>query len=161
MATRKFIDYGNLNRQALTWLTEKNRRIQGSTGERPIDRLKVENLKLLPTFNKYHRFLTEARKVQRDALVSFDGVRYGVPWQYSGREVVVRQTDCTIDILFDDHVVIATHQKHYTLRSTCYLEGQYQGIKEVEGHLYPKPKATKLLSLEVQRRSLKIYDILS
>ena len=72
--------------------------------------------------------------------MSFDGVRYGVPWQYSGREVVVRQTDCTIDILFDDHVVIATHQKHYTLRSTCYLEGQYQGIKEVEGHLTPNQR---------------------
>jgi len=64
--------------------------------------------------------LTEVRKVQRDALVSFDGVRYGVPWQYSGREVVVRQRDCTIDILFDDHV-IAMHQKRYTSRSTCYL----------------------------------------
>jgi len=99
------------------------------------------------------------RKVQRDALESFDGVRYGVPWQYSGREVVVRQTDCTIDILFDDHV-IATHQKRYTLRSTCYLEGQYQGIKEAEGRPYPKPTATKLMPLEVQKRSLEVYDVL-
>jgi hypothetical protein len=70
LADRKFTDYGDLSRQALTWLTEKNRRIHGSTGERPIDRLKVENLKPLPSLNKYHRFLAEVRKVQKDALVS-------------------------------------------------------------------------------------------
>lgn len=160
LADRKFTDYGDLNRQALTWLTEKNRRIHGSTGERPIDRLKVENLKPLPTFNKYHRFLTEARKVQKDALLSYDGVRYGVPWRYSGYEVMVREVGGTIEILCDEKV-IATHQKCYASRSTHYLEGQYQGIKEAEGCLYPKPKATKLTSLEVQRRPLKVYDILS
>ncbi|WP_213698812.1 hypothetical protein [Acetomicrobium sp.] len=33
--------------------------------------------------------------------------------------------------------------------------------KEAEGRLYPKPTATKLASLEVQRRSLVVYDVLS
>ncbi len=160
LAGRRFSDYGDLNLQALSWCDEKNRRIHGSTGERPIDRLKEENLKPLPTFNKYHRFLTEVRKVQKDALVSYDGVRYGVPWQYSGHEVMVRELSGTIEILYDEQV-IATHQKRYTSRSTCYLEAQYQGIKEAEGRLYPKPRATKLASLEVQRRSLVVYDVLS
>jgi len=70
LAGRLFSDYGDLNRQALTWCDEKNRRIHGSTRERPIDRLKAEDLKPLPTLNKYHRFLAEVRKVQKDALVS-------------------------------------------------------------------------------------------
>ena len=100
MADRKFTDYGDLNRQALTWLTEKNMRIHGSTGERSIDRLKVENLKPLPTFNKYYRFLTK-----------------------------VREVGGTIEILCDKKV-IAMHQKCYTSRSTHYLEGQYQGINK-------------------------------
>jgi len=63
------------------------------------------------------------RKVQKDALVSYD-VRYDVSWQYSGHEVVVRELSGTIEILYDEKV-IATHQKRYTSRSTCYLEGQY------------------------------------
>ncbi len=160
LAGRRFSDYGDLNQQALSWCDEKNRRIHGSTGERPIDRLKEENLKPLPIFNNYRMFLTEVRKVQRDALVSYDGVRYGVPWQYSGQEVMVRELSGTIEILCDEKV-IASHQKRYTSRSTCYLEGQYQGIKEAEGRLYPKPIARKLASLEVQRRSLVVYDVLS
>jgi len=61
---------------------------------------------------------------------------------------MVREVGGTIEILCDEKL-IATHQKCYTSRSTCYLEGQYQGIKEAEGRLYPKPKATKLSSLEV------------
>ncbi len=148
IAGRRFSDYCDLNRQALSWCDEKNRRIHGSTGERPIDRLKEENLKPLPTFNKYRMFMTEARKVQKDALVSYDGVRYGVPWQYSGHEVLVRELSGTIEILYDEKV-IATHQKRYTSRSTCYLEAQYQGIKKAEGRLYPKPRATKLASTEL------------
>ena len=123
LAGRRFSDYGDLNRQALSWCDEKNRRIHGSTGERPIDRLKEENLKPLPTFNKYRMFMTEARKVQKDALVSYD-VRYDVSWQYSGQEVMVRELSGTIEILCDEKV-IASHQKRYTSRSTCYLEGQY------------------------------------
>jgi len=160
LAGRRFSDYGDLNRQALTWCDEKNGRIHGSTGERPIGRLKAENLKPLPSLDKYRMFMTEVRKVQKDALVSYDGVRYGALWQYSGHEVMVRELSGTIEILCDEKV-IASHQKRYTSRSTCYLEGQYQGIKEAEGRLYPKPRATKLASLEVQRRSLVVYDVLS
>jgi len=73
---------------------------------------------------------------------------------------MVREVDGTIEI-FCDEKMIATHQKQYASRSTCYLEGQYQGIKEAEGRLYPKPMATKLSSLEVQKRSLVVYDVLS
>jgi len=60
----------------------------------------------------------------------------------------VRELSGTIEILYDEKV-IATHQKRYTSRSTCYLEAQYQGIKKAEGRLYPKPRATKLASTEL------------
>ena len=62
----------------------------------------------------------------------------------------MRELSGTIEILCDEKV-IATHQKRYTSRSTCYLEAQYQGIKEAEGRLYSKPTAIKLTYLEVQR----------
>ena len=72
------------------WCEKKNRRIHGTSGERPIDRLKKENLKPPSALDKYQNFLEEARKVHKDGFLSFDGVRYGVPWQYSGKEVVIR-----------------------------------------------------------------------
>ncbi|ABB14982.1 IS21-like element ISChy4 family transposase [Carboxydothermus hydrogenoformans] len=156
---RKFVDYGDLNRQAIVWCEKKNRRIHGTTGERPIDRLKKENLKPLPALDKYQKFLEEARKVHKDGFLSFDGVRYGVPWQYSGKEVVVRDKNGKIEILYDGKV-IAVHEKHYRSRSTVFLKDQYKGLKEAEGMFYPRPKAIKLSSLEVEKRPLGVYESL-
>lgn len=136
---------------------KKNRRIHGTTGKRPVNRLKEENLKPLPSLEKYQRFLEEERKVYKDALLSFDGVRYGVPWQYSGKKVVVRDKNDKIEILYDGKV-IATHEKHYRLRTTVFLKDQYKGVKEVEGMLYPRPREIKIFSLEVEKRSLEVYE---
>ncbi|KKC30139.1 integrase core subunit [Caldanaerobacter subterraneus subsp. pacificus DSM 12653] len=42
--------------------------------------------------DKYQKFLEELRKVHKDGLLSYDGVRYKVPWQYSSKEAVMRTT---------------------------------------------------------------------
>ncbi|KKC30566.1 hypothetical protein EV203_13712 [Caldanaerobacter subterraneus] len=157
---RRFLDYGDLNRQTVEWCEKKNRRVHGTTGERPIDRLKRENLKPLPSLDKYQKFLEEPRKVHKDGLLSYDGVRYGVPWQYSGKEVVVREKNGKIEILYDSKV-IAVHDKRYRSRSTVFLKDQYKGLKAAEGMFYPRPKAIKLFSLEVERRSLSLYESLA
>jgi len=49
MPGRSFTDLGDLNRQARQWCDEQNRRIHGTTGERPIDRLAQEKLGMLPS----------------------------------------------------------------------------------------------------------------
>ena len=156
---RRFTDYGDLNRQAIEWCDRKNKRIHGTTGERPIDRLKEENLKPLPAPDKYQRFMEEVRKVHKDGLLSFGGVRYGVPWQYSGKEVVVRERNGKIEILYEGKV-IATHEKRYRSRGVVFLKDQYKGLKEAEGMIYPKPIAIKVSSLEVEKRSLGVYQSL-
>jgi len=56
--------------------------------------------------------------------------------------------------------VIATHEKHYRLRSTVFLKDQYKGLKEAEGMFYSMPRAIKLSSLEVEKRPLGIYESL-
>lgn len=159
MAGRRFTDYGDLNRQAIAWCEKKNRRIHGTTGERPIDRLGKENLKPLPAPDRYQKFMEEVRKVHKDGLLSFDGVRYGVPWQYSGKEVIVRDKNSKIEILYEGKV-IATHEKHYRSRSIVFIKDQYKGLKEAEGMIYPKPIAIKSSFLEVEKRSLGIYESL-
>jgi len=156
---RSFTDYGDLNRQAIEWCDRQNKRIHGKTGERTIDRLKEENLKPLPASDKYQRFMEEVRKVHKDGLLSFGGVRYGVPWQYSGKEVVVRERNGKIEIFYEGKV-IATHEKRYRSRGVVFLKDQYKGLKEAEGMIYPKPIAIKVSSLEVEKRSLGAYQSL-
>ncbi len=159
LAGRIFTDYGDLNRQAIEWCNKKNRRIHGSTGERPVDRMKEENLKPLPAPDIYQKFIEETRKVHKDGLLSFDGVRYGVPWQYSGRKVTVIERNGKVEVLYEG-MVIATHKKHYRSRSTVFLKEQYKGLKEADGIIYPKPRAIKVASLEVEKRSLGVYQSL-
>jgi len=99
------------------------------------------------------------RKVHKDGLLSFGGVRYGVPWQYSGKEVVVRERNGKIEIHYEGKV-IATHDKRYRPRGVVFLTDQYTGLKEAEGMIYPKPIAIKVSSLEVETRSLGAYQSL-
>jgi transposase len=95
---RKFVDVGDLNRQALAWCEEINKRIHGTTGERPCDRLLSEDLQTLPPSERWAKYRRELRRVSRDGFVSYDGVRYGVPWIYSGREATVRNCNGWIEI---------------------------------------------------------------
>jgi len=125
---RRFADYGDLNRQAVEWCDKKNRRIHGTTGVRPVERLKEENLKPLPTPDIYQKFIDEERQVYKDGLLSFDGVMYGIPWKYSGRKVIVREKDGKIGI-FCDGKVIAVHEKRYRSKDTVFLKNQYKGLK--------------------------------
>jgi len=56
--------------------------------------------------------------------------------------------------------VIATHEKRYRSRGVVFLKDQYKGFKEAEGMIYPKPIAIKVSSLEVEKRSLGVYQSL-
>jgi hypothetical protein len=105
---RKFVDIGDLNRQAQVWCDEINLRIHGTTGERPIDRLSEEELQTLPSDDRWAKYCREVRRVSRGGFESYDGVRCGVPWQYSGREVTVRNCNGWIEI-WVDHLQVARH----------------------------------------------------
>lgn len=107
---RQFVDLGDLNRQALQWCDAKNKRIHGTTGERPSERLLQEKLQPLPPKERWAKYLHEPRRVSRDGFVSYDGVRYGVPWQYSGREVMVREVNGMLEIMVGG-IPVAKHEK--------------------------------------------------
>lgn len=84
-------DLSDLNRQLAMWLdTMANVRIHDATGERPVDRAGEEAVQASPTrpFETRIRF---QRKVSRDGYISYRGVRYSVPWIYSGGEVQVEE----------------------------------------------------------------------
>ena len=154
---RKFQDRGDLNHQAQLWCEEKNQRIHGTTGEKPQDLLKKEKLKPLPPPQGYQPYITERRRVSKDGFFSYQGVRYGVPWIYSGREVEVREVKDQIEISWEGKTV-ATHQKSYHLGALIWLENQYQGLEQAEGKTSPPPRAWKIKEEEVEKRSLEVYE---
>lgn len=103
MPGRQFTDLGDLNRQARQWCDEQNCRIHGTTGERPVDRLQLEAFQPLPSSDRWAKFRFEPRKASRDGFVSYDGVRYGIPWRFSGREVQVREVNGVVEIYYEKH----------------------------------------------------------
>ncbi len=62
------------------------------------------------------KYIQEPRRVSRDGFVSYDGVRYGVPWRYSGRDVTVREINGIVEILADG-TPIAKHEKIHRSRA--------------------------------------------
>jgi len=116
-----------------------------------------ENLKPLPSVASYQQYLTERRKVSKDGFLSYQGVRYGVPWIYSGRELEVREEKEQLEILWQGKVV-ATHPQSWTVGTYCWLENQFQGLVEKEGKTYPPPRAWKLKAEEVEQRPLSVYE---
>ena len=157
MPGRSFTDLGDLNRQARQWCDEQNRRIHGTTGERPIDRLAQEKLGMLPSPERWAKYRFEPRKVSRDGFVSYDGVRYGVPWRYSGREVKVREINGFVEI-YCEKQLIARHEKQYRSRTLVMCEDQYANLSTAQGYAYPRPQGVQIPVHDVEVRPLDVYE---
>lgn len=160
MPGRRFTDVEDLNRQARQWCDEQNRRIHGTTGERPIDRLVEEQLGTLPPADHLAKYRFEVRKASRDGFVSYDGVRYGIPWQYSGREVKVRDINGFIEIYWEKEL-IAQHKKHSQSRMWVMCEQQYANLGTAQGYAYPKPLGIQIPVQDVEVRPLDMYERLT
>ena len=161
---RQFKDLYDLNSQALEWCKKADGKIHGTTGEIPLEALAKEPLLSLPDKATCDKYRWETRKVTRDGFVSFDGAKYGLPWQYSGREVRVRVCGDFFEA-YDGEVRIALHKVEYASGRIVWLKGQYQGLAEKNGMAMPLPFARKkgMESGEeaVEIRSLSVYDALA
>lgn len=157
---RRFTDLADLNRQALAWCHEIDQRIHGTTGERPCVLLAQEELLPLPSPDRLMKFMREERKVSMDGFVSYDGVRYGVPWQYSGRVVTVRQVRNQIEIWSED-TRIAVHEKSPRFNGLVRLPGQYAGLSAAQGATGPLPIARQVTTDTVDQRPLAVYAALA
>ena len=152
---RVFSDIHDLNRQAIIWCDKVNSKVSSSTGYTPIELLASEKLKELPDAMICERYKFESRLVSRDGFVSYDGVRYGVPWQYSGKQVTVRAVKNKLEI-FDGIMLIANHDIEAHSGRTLFLEGQYRGLAEKNGLTFFS--GAHMHSETVESRPLSIYE---
>lgn len=153
---RSFVDLEDLNRQALAWCKKADSKIHGTTGKVPLRELAAENLQELPSQEVMDRYRWELRRVTREGFVSFDGVRYGVSWQYSGKDVQVRLHSGDIEIYFGE-VLVVKHTAQYTSGKILWLPGQYKGLAERNGIAGPYSVAQEQ-DIQVETRDLDFYD---
>jgi len=107
----EFGTLAELNRQALVWCGEANRRVHGTTREVPLERLMREGLTPLNGHPDYDTSYVSHRQVAKDCLVSYCGNRYSAPHLYAGNSVVVREPLDTGTIrIFYRQDLIAEHK---------------------------------------------------
>lgn len=153
---RQFENLEDLNRQAVEWCRQIDSKPHSTTGRIPLQALAEELLLPLPEQCVQERYRWENRKVTREGLVSFDGILYGVPWQYSGKEVQVRLHNDSVEIHYGE-TVIAKHPARHGGSKILYLAGQYKGLTEKNGIAIPS-RIAHLQTPQVEQRSLSFYD---
>jgi transposase len=157
---RQFKDLHDLNTQALEWCKKVDSKTYGTTGKIPLEALSREPLLPLPDKSFRDTYRWETRKVTREGFVSYDGAKYGVPWQYSGREVRVRICGDFFEAYYGE-VRVARHKVEHTSGRIVWLKGQYQGLAEKGGIAVPLPFARKKETEAVEIRPLSVYDALA
>lgn len=158
---RQFTDFGDLQSQAISWCDKVNQRKHATTGEKPMVLLKKEQLKSMPESNLYEHYRWEPRRVDRECFVSFDGVKYGVPWRYCGQELKVGQLGDEVFVVEQDGSIVEQHKVCFQSRKHVYAKDQYVGLAEQDGIPYEPPMAQQIAMDEVEIRSLSVYAALS
>jgi transposase len=160
--TARFVDDADLNQQARTWLEEVAQvRVHGTTHERPGDRLGVErsHLHALLPAAQLVPFRRETRQVGRDGYVQYERAWYGVPWQWAGHAVQVL-ADATTVQLWAGEQRLAIHPRAMRPGQRFTVPGQWAGLPAGNGHPRREALAVQLPTVEVQQRSLAIYEAL-
>lgn len=103
---RSFRDLGDLNAQARVWCDDvANRKVHGTTGEAPWDRLEQEKAHLKPLTVTEPLYIVEDRRATKTQLISIEGNRYSVPPAFARRKVRYRRHEGRIELLDGSRVV--------------------------------------------------------
>jgi transposase len=157
---RRFTDLAELNAQAVQWTADvANSRVHGTTGKIPAEELLKEKLQPLPTRLSPAAYVGEERLVSRDGFISWQGSRYGVPWLYAGRTVLVKDTGKHLEV-FSGGSQVAVHPKAILPGTRVTLPGQYEGIPLGANGRSQEVLAIQVMAPEVEVRPLSAYEAL-
>jgi hypothetical protein len=132
LAGRDFESFADLQAHLERWMVIADRRLHGTTHERPIERFEREEkaaLKPLPERAIPSRERSVTRRVANDSLVDVDTVRYSVPYQLVGKQVDVLVSDYEVRI-FDGAQLVASHRRsvepHSTVQDPLHIAGLWR-----------------------------------
>ncbi len=158
--SERFVDLSDLNRHAQTWVAEvADRRIHGTTGVMPGERLEQERDALRPFVGRERLLdlLQESRKVARDGFVQWAGSHYGVPATLAGQEVFVAPSEDRIEI-WSTRERVAVHPRSWKRGARHILPGQWTDLRQPDDRPATEAIARQLPTIDVQARSLALYD---
>lgn len=160
-----------LNRQALVWCEEANRRVHATTREVPQVRFPHEGLTPLNGQPAYDTSYVSHRQVAKDCLVAYRGNRYSVPFVHAGQSVIVREPlDAGTIRIFHQHDPIAEHRLSAGRGEMLIEPGHYTSLPR-RSRLPTRRTASPIVELtpgpgvglhyvapEVEFRPLSIYQ---
>ena len=163
LAGRRFPHWAALEAWLEEWAaTVADRRVHGTTHERPIDRFAREALTPVGRQPPYHYDTIRRRIVAADALVSIAAGRYSVPVRYVGQTVDVRETATHYVIVAGDSC-IAQHAKagrHAVVMEPAHYRGLLRAGTAPPSEAPQWDPAYQALGA-VEVRDLGIYDALA
>lgn len=133
LAGRSFASFAALEEHLREWMFEADRRVHGTTFERPIDRFErdeLTTLRPLPSQPLAARHQRLARRVANDSLVAVDTVRYSVPHRFIRERVEVAIGEHEVRV-FHGADVIATHRRSFEPHGLVVDSKHYAGLWRV------------------------------
>jgi len=132
IAGLSFVSFAALEAHLVGWMVEADRRIHGTTHERPCERFSREErhaLRALPSPAMPVRERRVARRVASDCFVDVDTVRYSVPHRLVRRKVEVLVGDDDV-VIFDGGKEVARHRRrtepHQRVADPQHFDGIYR-----------------------------------
>lgn len=161
-----FSSVADINSQALTWLSRVNSSVHGTTHEIPLERLKAEGLKPIDGVPEYLVIRDETRTISRDCFISYLGNKYSVPYRFAGREAILQIFEGKFRVIVGgeqicEHEIFAGSGR--VSRDKLHFKGLLSEIlKENKAAMNKSGQSIlKFESLEVEKRSLSVYEALS
>lgn len=130
-AGEEFVSITDINNKAKLWLNRVNNQVHCTTHEKPIERLRRENL--IKLFKIYDLSKVYYRKVQNDCHFSFRGNFYSSPPELVGKEISIKLHEDQNHILLyyrNENVGLHNLEHHYKggyITSTSH----YLAIKKI------------------------------
>jgi transposase len=159
---REAADLDDLRVQMRVWTASvANVRVHGTTHRVVRDAWEQEKPALLPSVNRraYPLVVEMARRVTRDAFVSYQSNRYSVPWQEAGKEVLVREVGAVIEVVRDGKT-LAAHPRCSGRHQTVTVSAHHAGIPTGGSKSGKARLSLKVTTPDVEVRSLAVYEAL-
>ncbi len=160
LAGRSFESFAALEAHLAGWMDDADRRIHGTTHERPIERFQraeAAALRALPERALPARQRRLVRRVANDSFVDVDTVRYSVPHRLVRDRVSVHVAEFEVKI-FHGTTLVATHPRrfepHAFVRDDAHFVGLWRAVDAPPIEAPSAPLATLGRSLDDYARAV-------
>ena len=149
---RSFKDLKDIQGQADQWREQvANVRIHSTTGEKPVDRFKVEAMRPLPELLPDCRDMAPA-KVYPDFSIRFDANNYTLPPWAIGKQVTVKADHHTLTVYLKEKS-IATHARSWERRKRIELPSHKEAALKEKRKLWRSEEVAAFISLGEEAKS--------